>query len=240
MRTNLQPRQLLVLMDFTSAPLADKPGASVVVQDCILVAEYKDSADATSLTRLNLDFLCTADSNKHDYFFVLQVWVWMFLTQRLNERFDSIDVWSDGGPHHFKTRFCQFMWHALSVLRFSSKRISHHFFASYHGHSLADGHAAIMKRTLKKHYDISELQRLTKQPSATWGPADVHQVASILAKECANTQVKVFDDIYRDESQKPDPARIPSVKAMHCLTYSASVCTRQEKTGEGEKLTFSF
>lgn len=238
MRTMLQPRQLLVLMDFTSAALADKPGASAVVQDCILVLEYL-TEDGTR-ERRNIDFVCTADTNKHDYHFVLQVWIWMFLKERLNERFDSIDIWSDGGPHHFKTRFCQWMHHALSELRFGRKRITHHFFASYHGHSLADGHAAVIKRALHTRYKTTQLERLTLNPTATWGPATVDDVAEILTANCANTQVIVFRDIDRDDERKPEVRGINSIKAMHCLTYEGGTCRARERTGEGEGELFSF
>jgi hypothetical protein len=62
-------------------------------------------------------------------------------------------------PHHFKTRYCQWMWHWLSTHRFSNKRISHPFFASYHGHSLADAHAASIKRFIRTDYKMSQLQR---------------------------------------------------------------------------------
>lgn len=243
MRSNLQPRQLLVLMDFTSESLSDKPGGSTVVQDCILVLEYLD-ADST-IVRRNLDFLCTHSTNKHDYHFVLQVWVNLFLTEKLNRKFDAIDVWSDGGPHHFKTRFCQFMWHALSELRFGHKRITHHFFASYHGHSLADGHAAVIKRALKSRYQITELERATHRSSATWGPASVEEVAAILRANCANTEVTVFTTIERDEERKPTVRGVPSIKAMHCLEYSKGECKAFERTGapaekEGEGANFSF
>ena len=61
MRCNLQPRQLLVLMDFTSVCLSDKPGANTIVQDCILVLEYLD--ENKNRVRRNLDFVCTADTN---------------------------------------------------------------------------------------------------------------------------------------------------------------------------------
>ena len=172
MRYHLQPRQLLVLMDFTSVKIEIKPGADVIVQDCIVVLEYLDESGAR--IRRNLNFLCDDhDTNDADYDFVLTVWVDLFQSERLNERFDRIDVWSDGGPHHFKTRFCQWMHHALSELRFGQKRISHHFFASYHGHSLADGHAAVIKRAPHTRYKMTQLERLTKNPTATWGPATV-------------------------------------------------------------------
>ena len=106
----------------------DKPGAGVYVQDCIIVLEYYNSNGV--FVRRNLNFLCTdIDSNKHDYHFVFQVWVWMFLHLKFNQEFDRIEIWSDGDPHHFKTRYCQFMWHILSLLRFDNKTIVHNFFA---------------------------------------------------------------------------------------------------------------
>jgi len=51
------------------------------------------------------------------------------------------------------------MWHWISTNRFSNKRITHHFFASYHGHSLADSHAASIKRIIRTEYNMSQLQR---------------------------------------------------------------------------------
>lgn len=166
-------------MDFTSTSLADKPGATLVVQDCIIVMEYRDENNQRQ--RHNIDFLCAADTNKHDYHFVLQTWVYLFLKENFNERFDRIDIWTDGGPHHFKTRFCQFTWHVLSSIRFDSKPIVHHFFPSYHGHSLADAHAAVMKRALNTCYNTSEFLRVTQMPDATWGPATIDELAQILS-----------------------------------------------------------
>ncbi len=238
MRSQLRPRQLLVLMDFTSVCLSDKPGANTIVQDCILVLEYLD--ENNTRVRRNLDFVCAADTNKHDYHFVLQVWVWMFLKERLNECFDCIDIWSDGGPKHFKTRFCQWMWHALSELRFHQKRITHHFFASYHGHSLADAHAAVIKRALHTRYKTTQLERLTNNPSATWGPATVDDAAAILTANCSNIEVHIFRDIDRDEERKPQVRGINSIKSMHCLTYEGGTCRARERTGEREGTLFSF
>jgi hypothetical protein len=238
MRSNLQPRQLLVLMDFTSAALADKPGASAVVQDCIAVMEY--IAEDGSRSRHNFDFLCSSETNQHDFHFVLQVWVWLFLKEDLNSRFDAIDVWTDGGPHHFKTRFCQFMWHALSLLRFDKKRISHHFFASYHGHSLADGHAAVIKRAIHTQYKASEHQRLQQNPSATWGPATVEQIATIMQENCKDTTVQVFTDIHREDTIKQQIKPIKCIKRMHSMTYFAGVCWASKGTNDAERAAFEF
>lgn len=121
-------------MDFTSAYLTPKTGhkqETVTVQDCIIVLEYftLDKEGNRVRNRQNLDFLCDCpDTNKHDYFFVLQVWRSLFEIKQLNQHFDTIDIFTDGGPHHFRTRFCQWMWLWLSCNSFDNKRITHHFF----------------------------------------------------------------------------------------------------------------
>ena len=239
MRSHLQPHQLLVLMDFTSAKLATKPGADVIVQDCIVVLEYLD--EFGSRVRRNLNFICDDyATNDADFYFVLTVWVDLFQSEQLNDHFDCIDVWSDGGPHHFKTRFCQFMWHVLSGLRFSQKPIRHHFFASYHGHSMADAHAAAVKRTLRSAYSISELQRITRQATAGWGPASAADLAVLLPDACANTQVKVYPTIDREWKQKEDVCAIPAIKSYHCFEYQGGQCKAFVRTGDSNSISFTF
>jgi hypothetical protein len=239
MRYHLQPRQLLVLMDFTSVKIETKPGADVIVQDCIVVLEYLDESGAR--IRRNLNFLCDDhDTNDADFYFVLTVWVDLFQSEHLNERFDRIDIWSDGGPHHFKTRFCQFMWHVLSRTRFDQKPIRHHFFASYHGHSLADAHAAAVKRTLRSAYSISELQRITRQATAGWGPASAADLAALLPDACSNTQVKVYPDIDRNWEHKDDVRAIPAIKSYHCFEYQGGQCQAFECTGDANSVSFTF
>lgn len=225
-------------MDFTSTMTADKPGVGEYVQDCIVVLEYYNAQAVR--TRRNFDFLCTDDTNKHDFHFVLQVWVWLFLHLHLVEHFDRITVWTDGGPHHFKTRYCQAMWHALSVHRFSNKPITHNFFASYHGHSLADGHAAVVKRCLQSQYLITELERHAALPNATWGPKNVKDVAEVIRTKCSNTEVIIFDDIDRDDERKPNVRAIPSIKSKHCFIYKDGQCSASVKTGYAGLTLFSL
>jgi len=241
-RQNLQPRQLLVLMDFTSVYLRPKINHSVqscTVQDCILVLEYLNSEGAR--IRENLDFLCDCpDTNANDYHFVLHVWLLLFQRKQFNAFFDSIDVWTDGGPHHFKTRFCQWMWHWLSKMRFGNKRISHHFFASYHGHSLADGHAAVIKRVLRSDYNRSELHRISPVLSTIeWGPENAAQFGNLLLKSC-RSQVHVFPSIDRDPALKPDPLPLVSIKSQHRFDYENGLCFASERTAGTMRKRFSF
>jgi len=242
MRSKLQSRQLLVLMDFTSAFLTPKIGHqsnNSVVQDCIVVLEYLSSSGER--VRENIDFLCDcADTNKNDYHFVLTVWLHLFLFKKFADRFDYIDVWTDGGPHHFKTRYCQWMWHWLSVKKFHNRRISHHFFASYHGHSLADAHAASIKRTIRTEYNMSQLQRLnTTTLSIYWGPADANHL-SFLLKKCCKTDIIVFSHIDRDPLLKPDPMPLVHIKRQHCFDYEDGKCYASELSSGALKKLFSF
>jgi hypothetical protein len=239
MRHALRPKQLFVLMDFTSTTLSDKPGPGTGVEDCIVSMEYLN--DAGQRVRRHLDFLCAdIDTKKHDYHFVLQVWVKLFVEERLNARFDRIDIWTDGGPHHFKTRYCQFMWHALSSLRFDRKPICHHFFASYHGHSIADGHAATIKRALNTRYNISQFERMTRNPNATWGPTKVKEFAEILNKTCQGTEASVFEVLDRSEENKPEVTGIPAIKSMHCFLYQDNTCRCWPRSNIAGSTAFSF
>ncbi len=228
-------------MDFTSAFLTPKIGHQnkhTVVQDCIVVLEYISNGKRM---RENIDFLCDCqESNKNDYHFVLTVWLLLFHYKKLNDHFDSIEVWSDGGPHHFKTRYCQWMWHWLSTQKFNNKRISHHFFASYHGHSLADAHAASIKRLIRTEYNMSQLQRFdTTLLAIYWGPEDAVQLGGLL-KKCSNTQICVFPHIDRDPALKPDPFRIPHIKRQHRFDYENGQCFCAELSEGAFKKLFTF
>jgi hypothetical protein len=241
MRSQLRPRQLLVLMDFTSVFLTPKLGHAAnntVVQDCIVVLEYVTTGNRV---RENLDFLCDCtETNANDYHFVLHVWLLLFRSKQLDKHFDSIDIWTDGGPHHFKTRYCQWMWQWLSTHRFGGRRISHHFFASYHGHSLADAHAATIKRSLRTDYNMSQLQRFNHTCSAVyWGPASATQLGAVLQR-CSQTQICVLPHIDRDPALKPNPQGIVHMKRQHCFEYQDGRCYSSELSAGALKKRFAF
>lgn len=237
----LHPRQLLVLVDFTSAFLTPKIGHQSnhsVVQDCIVVLEYMSNGQRM---RENIDFLCDCqETNKNDYHFVLHVWLILFHFKKINDHFDCIDIWSDGGPHHFKTRYCQWMWHWLSVHKCNNKRISHHFFASYHGHSLADAHAASIKRNIRTEYNMSQLQRFdTSTLAIYWGPENAAALGRLISK-CSNTEICVIPHIDRDPALKPDPIPLVHIKRQHRFDYENGLCYRSELSEGTEKKRFSF
>jgi hypothetical protein len=228
-------------MDFTTVYLTPPIGedsAHKVVVDCILIFEYLDVDGHRR--RLYLDFLCDiAGKNQNDYYFVLQVWQLMF-DQGAFTPFNSIDVWTDGGPKHFKTRFCQWMWHYLSFFRFGGQRISHHFFASYHGHSLADTHAASIKQVTRTEYIASQQQRAQGSPASNWGPTSAADLEPILTQHCQDTRVYVLNDIDRGERLKPNIRGLHSIKKQHSFTYEKGTCKASKLTNKGKVRLFGF
>ena len=233
-------------MDFTSVYLTPKIGGSqenTTVQDFIIVFEFIDERDQSKKKRVveYMDFLCDcSETNKNDYFFVLHVWLQLFRFKELDKHFDLITIWSDGGPHHFKTKFCQWMWHWLSDMKFNKKPIIHNFFAAYHGHSLADSHAASVKRVLKTQYDVSSLVRMCPNVKAIyWGPANAQEYSTLLS-QCSNTQVHVIPHVDRDPALKPTLAPLDSIKSKHCFVYFAGLCASAEQSDAGVAFPFVF
>src|SRR6185312_4603303 len=168
----------------------------------ILLFEYVN--EHNERIRQYYDFICDNKTcNTNDYYFVNAVWDKLIHMKLLNE-FDSIDIWSDGGPHHFKTRYCQYMWHLISTIHFNQKPITHHFFASYHGHSLCDSHAAADKQVIKREYISSQQQRMiTTSPILYWGPNSANDLQLLITKKIKNTQVIVLNSIDRDPELRP-------------------------------------
>jgi len=135
---------------------------------------------------------------------------------------------------------CQWMWHWLSVHKCNNKRISHHFFASYHGHSLADAHAASIKRNIRTEYNMSQLQRFdTSTLAIYWGPENAAALGRLISK-CSNTEICVIPHIDRDPALKPDPIPLVHIKRQHRFDYENGLCYRSELSEGTEKKRFSF
>lgn len=63
--------------------------------------------------------------------------------------FDEVNIWSDGGPAHFKIYWTQFEmteWQA----RYPSPKITWDFFWAHRGHNMCDGHAGVLKAKVRE------------------------------------------------------------------------------------------
>src|SRR5690242_19745083 len=64
------------------------------------------------------------------------------------KKVSKINVWSDGGPHHFKITPTLYLFSIISKIM--KKKIRMNFFEAYHGHSVCDASAAHLKQIIKR------------------------------------------------------------------------------------------
>jgi hypothetical protein len=105
---------------------------------------------------------------------------------------------------------------------------------------IADGHAGVIKRALHAKYQSSEHDRHQHRSSATWGPATIEEVKSILEEICKDTTVVIFPEIYREDNIKKQVKPISQIKRMHCMTYFQGVCWGSDLTNDSQRTEFSF
>jgi hypothetical protein len=229
-RKHLSTGQLLILMDFTKLRLQvniqtanDAEGKTVT--DYVLVMECLDEKGERQ--HHNMDVLCDhAPSHSSDYYFLSQTWHCLLSTS-LFSSFYHIILWSDGGPSQFPTRYTQFLFHLLSAI--TQKRITHHLFAAYHGHSMADGHAGHIKSVIRRAYIGTQGQRA--QGQVVDGPADASDVQALLSKE-GNTSVWLFPFILREPHLKPDVLPVPHISRYRCFDHDRGQLTMYARSND--------
>ena len=154
----------------------------------------------------------------NDHIFFRRVFLNIFSLDLVNQGADGvrphwIEIWSDGGPKHFKIRrSIFFVCVELKQRHPWLKRVTWAFFASHHGKSVNDAHAAVVKRTL---------WRLAREGCRTEGPRQLADVAAHLK----NTDSYYFDKF--DREQQFNVSSIPGIKTSHFFEWDGTM--------EGEK-----
>jgi cell division protein FtsB len=117
------------------------------VQDLIICFYSYDKEATDGLKRLYRHFVGrTADKN--DISFVVGCWK-ILLEEHRFENMETVSIWSDGGPKHFKIsaniRFILSLQQARPDINWI-----YNFFPSYHGCSICDGVASQAKQAIKR------------------------------------------------------------------------------------------
>jgi hypothetical protein len=145
------------------------------VTDLIVVIETKHNNQSH---RQYVDIICENLKQKNDFYFVRAAWLW--LANNLLKDVNVIHLWSDGATKHFKQIYTQ---HFLGQLAFQfHKLLNSHFFASYHGSSLCDSHAAKANTALR-----SERQKLYVTNNHRSDLTSAIDIKSFLESRLSNT-----------------------------------------------------
>ena len=129
-------------MDFTQLQ-SDQP----LLQDLIVVL-YRYDPDADNKEAFSAEhFIAQTSDNTNDKQFVFGVWQ-QILEKRLLDGISVLEIWTDGGPKHFKIRSV-LHFYAFMALDHSAIRVyRYNFFVENHGHSVCDGAAGQFKKRL--------------------------------------------------------------------------------------------
>ena len=182
LRHSLPSDHLLVTMDFSRIRLMinisdSNHNDNIYINDYVIILEYKD--ENNNMKRIDLNFLCDdPNTNNNDAYYVAHTWYYLYNHTNFIRPFSNIILFSDTGPHHFRTRHNQYLLHLLS--EGYEKYMSHNMFCPGHGHSIADGHAAHIKRIIKYAFIGSEGER--KKGIQIDGPTNAKEVKTLLNK----------------------------------------------------------
>lgn len=113
------------------------------------------SYDPTSSDKLQRKYLhyVGEKTDANDVHFVVRVWEYLLknniLQQHTTTPIKTIELWSDGGPHHFKYSGTLHYFSTLFA-RYNIK-INYNFYESYHGHNICDAAASHAKSAIKRY-----------------------------------------------------------------------------------------
>jgi hypothetical protein len=180
-------------------------------QDLIVTIYYRDPVDS-KVKSLNVDHFAQ-ESNDHTFFRRVMLNVFNLDLVRKGPpglhntavRPTWIEMWSDGGPKHFKIRRSIFFVCVELLKRMRRlRRLTWAFYASHHGKSVNDAHAAVVKRLL---------WRLARGGQRTEGPRQLADVA----KNVKNSTAFFFDKFDREEQF--DVSTMPGIKTHHFFEW---------------------
>lgn len=126
---------IIIVQDFSQLSFGNN-----LCQDLILTVYFKKDAS------LGHKFYHFISKTTNDVSFVIQVWNQM-LSQLLTEyKVKKMQIWSDGGSKHFKTKkHIVWWWEQVTSGQFA---LEYHFFESYHGFSACDAAASHAKNKI--------------------------------------------------------------------------------------------
>eukprot|EP00808_Paulinella_micropora_P030230 g72972.t1 len=109
------------------------------------------------------------------------------VAEKANSTLRGVDIFSDGGPNHFKISSTIAFFSTLKA-KYNLIRLRWFFFASYHGSSLCDGHAAVIHHVLnavafnedKAWHTVDELIAAIKERCSRACPIKLDRVPTAL------------------------------------------------------------
>jgi hypothetical protein len=137
------------------------------------------------------------------------------------DRFQRIDLFSDGGGKHFKNVYAMElmsgwvdMWHELRGERLPVPRLYWTVTAPHHGHGSADGHAAAISRALRREQIGSQ-----HAGTGTAPPASAEALKAMIQQKLSSVVPEVFHSIARPEFRTDLESLAGGIKPFFQFTF---------------------
>ena len=213
---NIDTDTVLVAQDFGT--LKCHPNAAInehYVTDFCIYLRWKTAGGDEK--RLYVDLICDDKTRKNDYFYLRHSWRFLLSSSTYFTPFKNIIIFSDGASKHFKSRYTMKFFSDIGVE--FNKKVSYHFFASYHGSGVWDAHFASNNGAIRRFLLEMEKQRY-KRESLDFSPlSELKTLVEVLLKSLSNTVVHEFQNIDRSMHLKPDVRAIIDIKSHHYFEF---------------------
>lgn len=214
---NRDPRALLVVQDFSLFGVGDGG-----LQDLIVVVYSFDGSVEGQFSRKYFHVSPNTKS-PNDIRFVDEAW-FLLLRREPFLHATSIEIWSDGGPKHYKISTNMYLWSSVQAQR-PSCAIKYDFFASYHGYSACDAVASHVKQAMKsRHLNHSS-------------PVETIPEFHDILKSMPNSELIVID---APNYARPSTNTIHTIKEMHSFKFDGRGKYRYRKQSSLDDNNWTF
>lgn len=199
LRLERRPDAHLLVQDFSGHMVDGR-----TLEELIIVCYTFDNRSKDKLRR---DYFHVVPTTfiQHDILFVDEAWKLVFREAGLlSSRF--IEIWSDGGPKHFKITSNLCMWLKIQM-QLEQCDIRYNFFASYHGYSCCDASASHLKRHL-----ISYRRNVSEPIDSVRKFTEVAKTAPFINLNTITVTLSI----------RPTPKTIHGIKKCHSFKFGTS------------------
>lgn len=239
---NVKEREMVLTIDFTKydtkqyLPLRNDGEEDDYITDMIGVAMTRNK-ESGKVDRKYIHWLCSkAGTGKNDVDYVRE----SLERGKRNGLFKNITklyLWSDGGPKHFKNVYAMKMIAELIEKWGGDIQVEWNFFASYHGHSLCDSQAGVLKRKAND----DQQSRRQNHGSGVEVRSSGRALGDLIEEQLNDATAIVLSTINRKENRELLYS-LKGTKMTHSFQFmngdkenpNDQIILMREKTNEGE------
>jgi hypothetical protein len=223
---NLPADECVLLIDFSDYDLkrnvAAKDGPERCIDFVAVMETFVPANRPRHQYRMHFDFLSdNAGAQKNDSCYV-EAALCTGITNGIFDGFSRVHFFSDGGPKHFKNVYGMLVarrWRSIWKKKRPELPVPElvwNFFASYHGHSLADSHASHVSQLLRREQSAAVHTQRTELAVI---PSSAEAVGDLIQRKLVNCTSFTLARIPRPEVRTDLRSLAGGIKKFHQFRF---------------------